>query len=87
MEADPLEIARELIDEHEHAQSRHREGFNPLAPDPRAADVAQALIAKHAEVGRLREALTHLDRILAFSPVSHQTREFVRAALAQEAGK
>lgn len=79
MEADPLEIAREVL-----RTERTRYYGQPERTDE---VLAQALIAKHAEVGRLREALVYLDRILAFSPVSHQLREFARAALAQEAGK
>lgn len=46
-----------------------------------ARDLRRKLIEASEEIGRLREALVTLDRLLAFSQVSHATREVARSAL------
>ena len=89
MEADPLEIAREVL-----RTERTRYYGQPERSDE---VLAQALLAKHAEVGRLREALMVLEDNAgdmaeragssADAAAFRCLVEIARAALAQEAGK
>lgn len=85
MEADPLALARAVLDQPEPR------------PWPREGTLARALLAKHAEVGRLREALMVLEDNAgdmaeragssADAAAFRCLVEIARAALAQEAGK